>query len=705
MPILPFFPNDLFQRCTPLLNSSLLLVGFITPGWAEPVTEENDSIEVIEIRGEPYQQIASSMDDRLSQQGVQFSAAGGVSALPVLNGMMGDRILVSVDGTNITAACANQMNPPLSYVAENQVSHTEVIAGISPVSMGGDNIAGVIKVDTIHPRFSTATDQDEFSGHLQTTYNTIDDRFLLGVATQWSRQQFSLNYQGSYEDANSYHDGNDDRVIDTLYRAQNHALTGAYRDTQQQITVKLSHQYIPFQGFANQYMDMTDNHSNGIIVRYQRQLPVGHVEAQLNWQGVKHEMGFFSGEKIGAMPMKTKADDYSYQLRWTLPLAEQQTLILGQEYYAFQLDDWWPALEGSMMMGPNDYININNGKRQRLAAFIEWQQQLSKAWQINSGLRVERVHTNADKVQAYMDSPMGDMNDDSLAAQSFNEAKRKQHDTLVDITVSARYDVDEQQQWEWGLARKNRAPNLYERYSWGRSVMSSTMIGWFGDGNGYIGNLALKPETAYTMSLGYRYQNHDGIWQAHISPYYTKVHDYIDAEVVGHFDRRGLRHQLQFTNLDATLYGINANADLLITDHKQWGKIHLTTTAKFVRGKRDKSDEPLYQIMPFNTLLALQQDLGQWSNRIQWQWVDSKNRVDKRRLENTTASYHLLNWQTDWHWQTFSLSFAITNLLDNSYQRPLGGVSIAENIRDTNQGFPQLKGPGRSFSIGMHYSF
>ena len=27
------------------------------------------------------------------------------------------------------------------------------------------------------------------------------------------------------------------------------------------------------------------------------------------------------------------------------------------------------------------------------------------------------------------------------------------------------------------------------------------MIGWFGDGNGYVGNLNLKPETAHTISV------------------------------------------------------------------------------------------------------------------------------------------------------------------------------------------------------------
>ena len=53
---------------------------------------------------------------------------------------------------------------------------------------------------------------------------------------------------------------------------------------------------------------------------------------------------------------------------------------------------------------------------------------------------------------------------------------------------------------ELGYAHKTRSPNIYERYSWGRGSMASRMIGWYGDGNGYVGNPDLKPERADTVS-------------------------------------------------------------------------------------------------------------------------------------------------------------------------------------------------------------
>ncbi|EKE79948.1 TonB-dependent receptor [Idiomarina xiamenensis 10-D-4] len=686
-----------------------------------------DSIEVIEVHGQRQQRAdrLGSAEQLLQQQGVDFSAAGGVSALPVMRGMMGDRVKVLVDGADITAACANQMNPPLSYVSANQIANAKVIAGVSPVSMAGDNIAGVISVNSIAPQFNQSQSLTWQSGYLSAGYRTNGDVRLLGAGLRMASDSVSLAYDGSYETANSYDDGNGDKVLDTLYRAQNHALTGAWRDDKQQIAVKLTHQYIPYQGYPNQYMDMTNNRSVGVVTQYRRQLTEGgDFQAQLNWHRVKHEMGFFTDEKPGMMPMNTEADDYSYQLQWQLPLSsapgEERWLHLGHEFYEYQLDDWWPGMADSMMMGPNDYLNINNGKRRRIAAYAELEQKWSSAWRTQAGVRVEHVSTDSDQVQPYNRMPMMGMpNMDAAAADVFNASDRSQADTLVDVTLAAEYRIDDYQQLSIGLARKNRAPNLYERYSWGRGVMATTMIGWFGDANGYVGRIDLQPETAHTLSLGYQLQDVSNGWQLRISPYYTRVNDFIDADVIGEFSPMGgdmgggmggnmaasNRNTLQFSNFDATLYGVDVDASWQFWQSSTSGEWSLLTTIAAVHGERDHSDQPLYQIKPLQTQVALQQQLGDWQNSLSWQWLDSKTRVDPRRLENQTASYSLLNWTSQWRYQQWQLSFAVTNLLDEYYQQPLGGVSIAEFNQDSSQGFTQLAGAGRSFNFALRYNF
>ena len=83
---------------------------------------------------------------------------------------------------------------------------------------------------------------------------------------------------------------------------------------------------------------------------------------------------------------------------------------------------------------------------------------------------------------------------------AFNALNRAKTDVNLDATALARYEPNAASTYEFGYARKTRSPNLYERYAWSTNRMASGMIGWFGDGNYYVGNVGLKPETANTVS-------------------------------------------------------------------------------------------------------------------------------------------------------------------------------------------------------------
>ncbi|QQM63436.1 TonB-dependent receptor [Pseudoalteromonas sp. LC2018020214] len=706
-------------------------VALFISGVLSPFAFADDTpLEVIEVHGHAQNKhlALGSSESLLSDLGVDFSAAGGVSNLPILNGLMGDRVKVLIDGADVTAACANHMNPPLSYISANQITSYNVVAGVSPVSAGGDNIAGVISVNSISPQYSDSNELDWHSGYVSAQYSSVDNGRKLGVGARLASDTFSLNYQGSFSDADSYEDGNGDVALDTLYRAQNHSLTAAMRDDKQQLVIKLTHQKIPYQGFANQYMDMTDNTSYGAIAQYKRSFDNSELEGQVNWHSVKHEMGFFSEEKTGMMRMKTDAQDISTQLKWRIALNKSSSILLAQEYYNYRIDDWWPGIEGSTMMGPNDYVNINNGKRERIAAFAEYESQINTKLWLNAGVRIESINTQVGEVQPYNDgmsmmdmddmSDMGSMEsmtmsdtstDNTVAAQNFNAGDRDKTDTIVDANLLINYQITNYDELQFGLARKNRAPNLYERYSWGVSNMATTMIGWYGDGNGYIGNPDLGVETAHTLSATYIKQAKDDGWRLSTNVWYTDVNDYIDADIVRSFNSYDLdntaRNILQFTNVDAILYGAKIDLTANIYESKQLGNWQLHANVTNTRGKRDDTNQPLYQIKPLQTQLGISQQMGRFENALSWQWVDTKTRVDNNRFENQTDSYSLVNLSSKATWDSLTLSAEVSNVFDEYYQLPLGGVSIAALKQDSSNGFEQLAGQGRSFNVSISYAF
>ncbi len=84
--------------------------------------------------------------------------------MPMIFGPGGDRVRTTVDGMDLIASCPNHMNPPLSYLDPGAISQITVYAGITPVSAGGDSIAGSIVAQTHAPKFVNAGEATDWSG-------------------------------------------------------------------------------------------------------------------------------------------------------------------------------------------------------------------------------------------------------------------------------------------------------------------------------------------------------------------------------------------------------------------------------------------------------------------------------------------------------------------------------------------------------------
>ena len=154
-------------------------------------------------------------------------------------------------------------------------------------------------------------------------------------------------------------------------------------------------------------MDLTGNQSTQFNLRYLSQQQWGTLEARVYHQHVDHNMDFGDDKqyKYGSaygMPMNTKSDTTGAKLKAEIALSERSTLRLGSEFQRYRLDDWWPAsMTTTGGMGPNTFWNINNGQRDRLGVFAEWETQWNRQWMSQLGLRSDTVRMNADPVVGY----------------------------------------------------------------------------------------------------------------------------------------------------------------------------------------------------------------------------------------------------------------------------------------------------------------
>lgn len=685
------------------------VIGVGTEGLAVPLSTTQISRSEIQSK---LPQTSDSAELLRGAPGVSLFKAGGVSGLPVINGLNDDRVKVLLNGMVVTSACGNHMNPPLSYADPSQIAYVEVLTGVAPVSKGGDSLGGTVIVETLPPHFAGAGEGVHTAGSVSAFYRSNGDGVGTSATAHAASDKVSVNYAGAWTRSGNYEDGHGVEVKSSEYEAQNHSVQIAVRDGGDLFVVQGGVQYIPYQGYVNQAMDMVENEAWFLNSRYVGTFGWGTLDARAFYQNTKHEMNFLDDKKYSStppkdMPMNTDGEDAGYSVKAEIPLAERDLLRIGNELHHQGLDDWWPAVAGSMMMGPDTFRNINDGTRDRLGTFVEWERKWDRAWSTLLGVRNDMVWMDAGKVAPYNTAnciPMGMMgcmpNPDAAAAVAFNSQDRSRTDANFDVTALARYEPSASERYEAGYARKTRSPNLYERYTWGLGGMAMRMIGWFGDLNGYVGDPDLEPEIAHTASFTAGWSS--GMrkdWELKVTPYYTFVEDYIGVKRLSGGMSPTDTVYLQFANHNAELYGINVSGSMLLWTSRQLGRFALTGTAGYVHGENADTGVSLYHMMPLHGTLALTHTLEGWTSSVELYAVGGKHNVDTVRNEMETAGYALVNLSTSYAWQNLRLDLGVKNVFDTYYEDPLGGHSYWASPRDS------VPGEGRSFNAGLTLNF
>lgn len=717
------------------INFTRILTPCLLGTLSMSVQAEHLDLPSVEVSAERlYENIPASVNTSDTTQllsnepGVSFYRAGGVSSLPVIHGLADDRIRIKVDGMDLISSCANHMNPPLSYVAPSQVETIKVFAGISPVSLGGDSIAGTIQVSSIAPEFAQNDQELLIKAQAETFYRSNNDARGVNLSASVANENVYMRYTGSTVEANNYKAGGNfkaaakaaalrgwldgDEVGSTAYKARNHALAFGVQHENHLVEFKLGLQDIPYQGFVNQRMDMTGNDAQSYNLSYKGKYDWGALEARAYHERTRHSMQFGddklfwygAGLNVPGMPMDTEGKTTGIVVKGDVDLSERDILRVGAEYQRYRLDDYWNASPPSAMMSPNTFLNINNGQRDRYDVFAEWDAKWSAQWFSQLGLRSSTVKMDAGNVQGYNTMMYG------AAANAFNAADHSSTDNNIDVTALTRFTPDAEKTFEAGYAMKTRSPNVYERFAWSNSnTMVMNMNNLYGDGNGYVGNLSLNPETAHTLSVSGDW--HDAAqqhWKLKVTPHFTYVDDYIDAVACAEVGKTCAARTDGFVNLSldnqsARLYGVDVSGQMLLAQNTGVGSFEAKGILSYVRGKNRDTGDDLYNIMPLNATLAVEHHFGSWSNTLQAKLVDSKDNVQSVRKELKTAGYSLFNFYTSYDWKNARLDLGVENIFDKFYYDPLGGAYLGQGATMGTGVLhgTQVPGMGRSVNVGL----
>ncbi len=639
--------------------------------------------------------------------GANVNSNGSVTGIAQYRGMYGDRVNVLMDGIKISSGGPNAMDTPLSYIPSAQLENLEVIRGIAPVSSGNETIGGTIRATSTYSSFSEG-EQFEFHGTASAGGHSVDSGYGVSTLMSLANQNHRMHVSGSRQDSDDYAFGDGD-VTPSEHDRNSYELGYGYKKEDHEFGLEYVRNDTNESGTPSLPMDIIYIDADIARGNYEGTWNQVDIESKVYWSQIDHKMSNFDLRSPplvmgGPMTMQrfTLADseDYGYGINATMAFAGGK-LELGTDGHLADHDaDIFNPMDNAFQIE-----NFKGVKRDVFGIFGEWQRELATAWDLQMGLRYTHVNMDASTVSATgFPMAMMQMNANMLAAE-FNATDRSKKDDNIDAVIKLTHSLRKDTSIEFGFARKTRSPSYQERYLW--LPLQST--GGLADGNNYIGDINLDPEVSYQFELGLDWRNR----QAYFAPraFFHHVDDYIqgiDASnttaIMFHTMAAGMTGSngklLQFANIDARLYGVDADFGYHINHN--W---HLDGAVSYVKGERRDNGDNLYRISPANISLGVIHQQNNWSTTIESVAYLEKDDVSEVTNELETAGYVLLNIYGNYNVPNHGLTFAagIDNLLDKDYAPHLGGVNRVRDV-DVPVG-ERVPGAGRNVYASINYEW
>jgi iron complex outermembrane receptor protein len=653
--------------------------------------------------------------------GAAVNKNGPLTGISQHRGMSGSRVNTLVDGLNVSPACPNWMDPPLSFIPARDLHEVVVDRGISPVSAGSETIGGTIRANRRQGSFGTS-ERFEPHGIIGLGGRTVESGYD-GDALLWlSNDRHRVQVSGTYLRGGDFDAGKSEEVVPTQYRRWNVGVGYGFQEGSQKRSLSYSFDNTRDTGVPALPMDIRSVDAHTVEAHLENAFGPLNVAARFHYIDGEHEMDNFSlrspprnirGTEMRRLS-KSTARDYAYDVRGALGL--------GGGELRFGTDGWLPEYDADIF-NPDDpifeIVNFDDVERNRLGLFGEWEGELVEDLGLAAGARYTWIGSDAGKVRATGLGP-NQANADLLAA-AFNASDRSQRDHLFDLSAVLSLALSDAITLELGAARKQRAPSYQERYLW--LPLESTA--GLADGRNYVGDVALGPETAYHFDLGLNIVTR----RFYLTPrlFYKRVDDYIQGTPLDSGSAVAFRRTaanmvkglgfcqanpleptcvpLQFANLDAEFYGVDAAFGVAITDH--W---RIDGTLSYVRGKRRDISDDLYRIAPPNGILDLSYMGSNWSVTAEGEFFARQGHVSETNAERETGGYALMNLYGQYTFKdSLNIRAGVRNVFDSFYQNHLAGIN---RVTADGDGDPvdldlgeRLPGRGRSFFVRAEYRF
>jgi len=619
--------------------------------------------------------------------GGAFFGNGALSGQLSYRGLAGQRVLGRVNGQRFATGGPNAMDPPFHYAPSVLVERIDVARGVAPVSQG-PSLAGAVNAQLFETDFG---DSASWSPELRFTsqYRSVDNSYAVGSMAGVSNENWRFGVIASREEGDDY-EFPGGTAVGTSFERNLYGAHAGFQTGAGELFIEYRRSETDPTGNPPFFLDIvffdTDFVQGGfrgeIADDVQLTLRLGHVS-------IAHLMDNQTTRDPVAPPNRARA---------TFADADTSTAELAvrfggaNSYFQIGADTELTDKFVTITNPFNDAFFLEsqpNVQAERVGAFAQWRGGVGQA-QFELGARIDSTSQSSGAPQLGAAVPIGPRR---LAA-TFTAADRTVRQTTVDAVLRAWMPLGNITP-RATLARKERVASLLERFGWLPTEASFGLA----DGNIYVGNLDLKPETAWIAELGFDFET--DFFSLRPTVFYRRVDDFIQGipfdDTVGVIDSpvemiasmNGDPTPLRFGNVDAELFG--ADFDFVLRPVE---RIELNGTASFVRGKRRDVDDNLYRIPPANLRLSATYQGDGFSFGAELFAAADQDEVAAFNGEQTADSFAVVGLFARYGLTPgLAIEAGIENLFDEFYQPHLAGRSRF-GASDVPL-FDRLPGPGR----------
>ena len=695
------------SRATLVVSLALAPFAFPTIAHADEAAPPNPETIIVTAPRLTATQLSQSDGDTLStapdgaafiarQPGAALVDNGALSGQVQLRGLFGERILLRINGQRFASGGPNAMDPVMHYAPAALIDRVEIARGISPVR-DGPGLGGGINTVLKQVRFG---DGDTLAPQADLTaqYRSVDDSHAMGGMLGLASSSLRLGVIASKEkgDDTRFPGG---RIAATSFDRTVYGVQAGLKAGPGEFSFEYRRQETGKSGNPPFAMDILYFHTDFVRLGFEGDLAEEvRLEVRANYAGVSHRMNNFTLRPVASPAMQRQSDTYADTLTGDVALrlgSADRNVRIGAD---FELGD-----RGYKLYNPANpaffIYPLDRAKAQRFGGFAEWRTGIG-AIEAEIGLRADRHFASTEAPRTGPGVPAGPTN----LALAFAQADREWQGTTVDASVRLWADAGAVTP-RLTLARKTRAPSLIERFSW----LPTEASGGLADGNIYVGNVNLRPETAWIAEAGFDWQNE----RAYARPvlYYRRIDGFIQG--VPFDDTPGIINTpvemvsvasgdptpLRFANTDARIWGADIAFGARIA-----GPLRIDGVASWVEGKRRDLADNLYRMAPANGRIALTWEEARWSISAETLGTAAQNRVSATNSEARTAGYVLASLYGHWIVRDgLRVDAGVENLFDRLYVEHLAGYNriIGSEVAPG----ARLPGPGRSAFIRLRWAF